>query len=1098
MQVQSSIVPLIVIAAILGFGSLLSVNAQEPETREFSSEDLEWFEREVRPLFAEHCSSCHSTNSGTSKGGLNLDSLDAMRAGGESGPAIVPGEPDESLLIEAIRRESFEMPPEKALSARDQATFEKWVSIGAPWPKSNIAATEGDWLSQRIQSHWSWQPVQRPAVPIIENDSWSSNAIDKFILSKLRQNDLEPAGPCDSPALLRRLSFDLTGLPPAAVIHSAVIHPTVIHPTVIHPAEPLSDEAYAAQVERYMSSPEYGVRWGRHWLDLVRYAETLGHEFDYPLHHAWRYRDAIVDTFNSDVAYDQIVREHLAGDLITSPRLHPTSGLNQSLALTGFWWLGDSVHAPVDIKNDWATRVDNQIDVVSKTFMGMTIACARCHDHKFDAITVDDYYGLAGMIESSRREYAITDPKDKVAKHNWQIRQQIEQADVQAHAAFAEPLSTQAARQWLDAYLMKLKSLDPKNLREELSPSSPFFLLKAVVEGNSDAKSWEDAHARDTKQTFASEQAFQKWESESERVANFRNGVPDGWSVQAIAAPSPVSLGKNPSLDFDSEWWLPNRKQGTYDWYSTSFPIPNRQGVLSSQRLGLRQRLTLQSPTFDVSRNAVSIKTRGKSAQSSLIVSNYFMNEFHSLLFKNTRMSIDQTDDSGWITHKGDLNKYIGHPAYLSIQDSENGWFEIEEVRIADRPPPPQPAASSLQLLERDIQTPEDLLDEFANLLAAAWESSHQANGDQVLLVREMLRASERNELTVEPLESLRSLTERSRELDSQTPAPTILLATRESSPRNAAVALRGNPHQRGDAVARTCFVSITTSTEPAPTSSGRLELADTLTREDHPLTSRVIVNRVWHHLLGRGLVASPDNLGVLGGRPSHPELLDYLAAEFIEHQWSIKWLVREIVTSSTYRLSSIPTQRQRNLDGDGTLLSHRSVRRLSAESVRDAMLFTVGSLDLQQGGPSVPVHLNDQMTGRGRPKDSGPLDGENRRSLFVEVRRNFLDPLLLAFDFPMPSTSAGGRGQSNVPAQALGLLNDPLVAELTERWKNHTAKITQPEQRVAAMIGVAFNRPATELEIRQCVSFTKSSTGDAWQELAHVLINSKEFSYLR
>lgn len=1083
MQVHSSFVPLILIAAVLGFSCPPSANPQEPETKEFSADELEWFEREVRPLFAEHCSSCHSNNSGASKGGLNLDSLDAMLVGGDSGPAVVPGDPDASLLIEAIRRESFEMPPEKALSPRDQATFEKWVSIGAPWPKTSGTSTEGNWLDQRIQSHWAWQPILSPEVPVIENDRWSSNAIDKFVLHKLRQNDLEPAGQCDSPALLRRLSFDLTGLPPTTGIDSA---------------NPLSEDAYLAQVEHYLSSPEYGVRWGRHWLDLVRYAETLGHEFDYPLHHAWRYRDAIVDTFNSDVAYDQIVREHLAGDLVTSPRLHPTSGINQSLALTGFWWLGDSVHAPVDIKNDWATRVDNQIDVVSKTFMGMTIACARCHDHKFDAIAVDDYYGLAGMIESSRREYAITDPKGEIAEHNWRIRQQLEQADAQAQAAFTASLPTQAARQWLDAYLTKLKTLDHQSLHKELPPSSTLFFLKAVVEAEADSKSWEDTLGNYSKQTVASEKMFQEWESQSELIANFSDGMPEGWTVRAIGAPSPVSLAKDPSIDLHAQWWLPPSQHGTYDWFSAAFPLPNRQGVLSSQRLGLRQRLTLQSPTLDVRRNAVCIKARGKSAQSSLIVSNYFMNEFHSLLFKDTRMSIDQPRDSGWITHKGDLNKYVGHPAYLSIQDSENGWFEIEEVRFADQPPPPQPAAISLRLLERDIQTPEGLLDEFAQHLVVAWQDNSSQNNDHALIVRGMLLASERHGIEVQPLESLRAIGDRTRELDSQTPAPTILLATSESTPRDAAVALRGNPHQRGDTVARTCFVSITPSTEPAATSSGRRELADALTRKDHPLTSRVMVNRVWHHLLGRGLVASPDNLGVLGGRPSHPELLDYLASEFVAHDWSIKWLVHEIVTSSTYRLSSIPTQQQRILDPDASLLSHRSLRRLSAEAVRDAMLRIAGSLDVQQGGPSIPVHLNDQMTGRGRPKDSGPLDGQNRRSLFVEVRRNFLDPLLLAFDFPMPSTTVGGRGQSNVPAQALGLLNDPLVAELAERWRNHTAEITQPEQRVAAMIHAAFNRPATEMEIQQCLSFIESTANDAWKELAHVLINSKEFTYLR
>jgi hypothetical protein len=274
--------------------------------------------------------------------------------------------------------------------------------------------------------------------------------------------------------------------------------------------------------------------------------------------------------------------------------------------------------------------------------------------------------------------------------------------------------------------------------------------------------------------------------------------------------------------------------------------------------------------------------------------------------------------------------------------------------------------------------------------------------------------------------------------------------------------------------------------------------LAQALTDAQHPLTVRVMVNRVWHHLMGHGLVRSPDNFGVLGGRPTHPELLDYLASEFVAHGWSVKWLVREIVLSKTYQLSSTPGRRHRELDADGSLWSYRPVRRLSAEALRDAMLATADSLDVGLRGPSVPVHLNDQMTGRGRPRESGPLDGNNRRSVYVEVRRNFLDPFLMAFDFPMPSTSVGDRNQSNVPAQALGLLNDPLVLELSRRWAESTRDIADPGQRARRMIETAFSRPATDAELEQCLDFVEGGAPTCWEEFAHVLINSKEFSYIK
>ena len=322
-------------------------------------------------------------------------------------------------------------------------------------------------------------------------------------------------------------------------------------------------------------------------------------------------------------------------------------------------------------------------------------------------------------------------------------------------------------------------------------------------------------------------------------------------------------------------------------------------------------------------------------------------------------------------------------------------------------------------------------------------------------------------------------------------------MAAQEGTPRNSALAVRGNPHQRDQITERAQITALGKPIQINELSSGRQELAHRLVHSNYALTARVIVNRVWQHLLGRGLVHSPDNLGVLGGRPSHPKLLDYLAVELIEHEWSLKWLIREIVMSKTYQLSASPTLEQRVKDPDGALLSHRRVRRLSAEALRDALLATSNSLDFRIAGPSVPIHLNNQMTGRGRPGKSGPIDGNGRRSSFIEIRRNFLDPFLLAFDFPMPSTTAGSRSSSNVPAQALGLLNDPLVSELVARWTTRVT-VSDPERRIRQMIATAFSRRATDTEVAQCMEFVQEHGDDSWQALAHVLINSKEFSYLR
>lgn len=1067
-----------------------------------SGEQAEWFEREVRPILVERCSSCHSQKAGVVKGGLSLDSRSTLLSGGDSGPALAPGHPEESLLIEAVRRESLEMPPEKPLNLREQQTLIQWVKIGAPWPATHSEPTSGvDWLQQRRQNHWAWHPTRKVAVPQLDNDDWSAGPIDRFILRQLRERGLQPATSSEPTALLRRLRFDLVGLPPDP--ESLATEPTA----------PQNESAYAEYVESLLSSPQFGVRWGRHWLDLVRYAETLGHEFDYPIRHAWRYRDAVIDTFNTDVPYRQMVMEHLAGDRLTTPRRHPQSGVNQSLALTGFWWLGDAVHAPVDIKSDWAMRIDNQIDVFSKTFLGMTIACARCHDHKFDALSVRDYYGLAGILQSSRREYALTDPNGEIAAHRSKMRNRIDKADDLARQAFsASSWTGDEIGAWLRSYASTLGELKSEQLERALPISSPLYPLRLLVSQNTQTPSASSfQQASDEMRSHLEEAAadFAAWKSDSLLFATFSEGLPAGWSAQLTGWP------RSPTRPLGSAW-PPPPGPATFDWFSESLPIPNRLGVLASHRLGRRQSLTLRSPTFDVSHGAVCIKMRGKSTQSSVVVDHYFMQEFSGLLFDDLRKPIDQPFDSGWVTHAGDLNKYVGHPAFLSIEDTEQAWFEMEEVRFSDTPPPVPPHAIALAVLRRGSHTPDALIQALADTIVTAftafrnkptseWNSAPPSpapklsRANAIGLQRSVLRALSKHEKS--EFTSWRALQSTARALqqrDAMSPEPVVLLTTTDGSPRDASIAPRGNPHQSGAIVPRGCLVHATQFPLISPDSSGRVELARSLIDPRHPLTARVIVNRVWHHLMGRGLVHSPDNLGALGGRPSHPELLDYLAREFMRHDWSIKWLVREIALSKTYRLSGAATESHRILDPDSRLWSHRPVRRLSAEALRDALLQTADSLDLQLSGPSIPIYLNDQMTGRGRPQQSGPLDGANRRSIYVEVRRNFLDPFLTAFDFPMPSSSVGKRNRSNVPAQALGLLNDPFVVELTERWVQKIQSISNLRERIETMIKAAYGRPATPDEIESCLAFVNAGGDSAWRELAHVLLNSKEFSYLK
>ena len=913
--------------------------------------------------------------------------------------------------------------------------------------------------------------------------------------------------------IIRRLYIDLVGLPPTI--------------PQIQSASDLVD--LSTLVDQLLASPQFGVRWGRHWLDLVRYAETLGHEFDYPIRHAWRYRDAVINALNDDVGYDELVSDHLAGDLRDQPRIHPLTGVNESLALTGWWWLGDSVHAPVDIKNDWATRTENQVDVFSKAFLGMTIACARCHDHKFDAIGTKDYFGLVGVARSIRRSYAVTDPHGRIAQQQHALRQLQTDSQPKVLQSWRQ-LDQSSVNRWLERSIEQWRNLSEAELHQQLPLDSPLFPLRLLVEktpaGTESNAHFAERYRHYAQQLESAQSEFSHWLLESPLVASFDQGLAHGWKVEQADTHTIVQT------DLHSTFSKP-----MVDWFDLPTPLPSRSWILSSDALGRHQYLTLRSPNFELTHPYLCMKIRGKSTQSSISVDGYFMHEFQGLLFGDLRKPIDQPHDWGWTVHAGDLKKYLGHTAFLSLENDASAWFQISQVRQSSRTPPPEPHSSLSSIWNQSAVS----RDAFKTLLVqqllqalqltvanASANTAAASSTPESIAAVELARAvlSYHPEwLLEEQYPSLIELTSKVQQQASMLPKPTFLLAAVEGDPTDARIELRGDPHSPGDLVSRGCLQTLvpwqefersSASSQPEPSQgqpvgfgqvpeqfrnyhhSGRLELVRSMTDPRHPLVARVIVNRVWHHLFGRGLVSTTDNFGVLGSRPSHPELLDYLAEQFIQHDWSLKWLIRLIVTSRTYQLNSSPLAEQHDNDPDGIWLSHRRIRRLDAEVIRDALLQAAGKLDLQLSGSSVPVHLTGQMTGRGRPERSGPLDGNGRRSAYVEVRRNFLNPFLLAFDFPMPSTTTGQRNCSNVPAQALSLLNDPLVNELCERWVTQPHQPTDARERIEQMILTAFSRSATTAEIDACMEFVDSAEPQAWIDLAHVLVNAKEFSYLQ
>ncbi|WP_428308794.1 DUF1553 domain-containing protein [Lacipirellula sp.] len=969
---------LLLLAAVAGWPTpAAELNVTVAADRAFSAEQLEFFERHIRPLLATHCFECHAGEN--QEGGLRLDSRAAVLAGGDSGPALDLQQPAASLLLDAVRYgDIYQMPPTEQLPAEQVKLLEEWIAQGAPWPPEAapaIAAAKPAFdLQARKASHWAWRPIVKPATPT-DVGAAPASPIDAFLLAKLNDAKLVRAELADRGALLRRTSFDLVGLPPT---------PAEIHEFENDP----SPQTRERIIDRLLASPHFGERWARHWLDVVRYAETLGHESDFPLTEAWRYRDYVIRAFNADLPYDQFVREHIAGDLLEEPRRHPTERFNESILATGFWYLGEAVHAPVDARADQATRLENQVDVFSKAFLGLTVACARCHDHKFDAISTKDYYALAGYLASSHQQVARLDPNGE-----------------------------------LEAGAARLAELHAAG-REAIVSAALFSQLEGELH-HADA----DVHGDPSEQVFADfSGGFEHW---------FRTG----WA-----------FGDAPTKPGD---WRVRAAQ----------PAILAPGVAHSGRFAERLPGVLRSPTFTIEKPHLHYRVAGRQSKVRLIVDGYAMDPFTPQLFEGFTFEVDG-DEFQWRSQ--DASRYLGHRAHLEFVDAGAGWLAVNEVRFSENKQPPADNRSKLE----SMPVPD-------------WA------------------------LQSEPIAGLTSLAQSMRSIDELLPDPVAAVAIGDGSGEHLRVHIRGNYKTPGELARRRLLEAITADDPPHEMpGSGRLELAERMFREDNPFVARVMVNRIWFHLMGRGLVPTVDNFGALGEPPSHPELLDYLAARFIEEGWSIKRLIREIMLSDAYQRSTVGVPASEIADPQNRLLHRANVRRLEGEAIRDALLCNSGRLDRTLLGPPVPIHLSPFMDGRGKPATSGPLDGAGRRSIYLEVRRNFLAPFLLAFDMPAPATCVGQRNASNVPAQALTLLNDPLVLELCGRWAERiVAEPSSTDGRIRELYLTAFGREPMPAEATAANEFvlqqsaergTNDNDEQVWADLCHVLVNVKEFIYLR
>ena len=1074
-----------------------------------TSEQVEFFENDIRPLLADNCLQCHNSRLAAPFGGLRLDTREGLLEGGDSGPAVVPGQPDDSRLIQLVQGRPLLMPPTGPLDDEQVGALVEWVAMGAPWgdvvARSDAPDPSAPFdLDERRRRHWAWQPIRRPQPPTVNDLDWSNHPVDRFIQAELESNNLTPARSADRHALIRRLSFDLRGLPPT---------PGEIAAFVTNPAP----DAYERLVDRYLSSPRFGERWARHWMDLFRYAESHGSEGDPDTPLAWRYRDYLIRAFNGDVGYDQLIREHLAGDLLPRPRLNPDDRLNESIIGTGHFRMVEHGFQPVDPWEDRVKWTDNQIDVVSKAFSGLTVSCARCHDHKFDAISQADYYSLFGTLYGARPTQRAIDTPGTLATN----RDELVELKTGIKSALADI--------WVDSSA----TLDTTSF-EEAAEADPDESLPPARAGSA-VDAWLELSSGTDADVETAWQALQDhWRTEiADREEFNRNNFEPGWDLTGPDHAKMVGHGTGFSdrPSDPGEFAVSSVRNRVLDGI---YPGGVYTHLLSSKHNGV-----IQSPRFTIDNDYLSFRVLGSDLSfAQLIIENYAVPRggIHHLRYSPKK------DEMTWATW--DTTFWKGFTAYVEFatrDDATHFTYDPADSRQRPRPSRRQDGRSAigashvvfhdreeapketvlpvLYLLDDTVgdepagpPSVADLDRRVRRRLSAAVEAwrDDTLTEQQAAFLDDFIR---RDVLprTLDELPTVRPLVVDYRTLEAEVPVPRRAPGVIEEGSPDQPILVRGS-HKNPGAVVPRAFLSAVDGRPYDEARFVRLRLADAITARDNPLTARVAVNRIWRHLFGRGIVRTVDNFGRLGDPPSHPELLDYLAQQFTDDGYSVKRLVKTLVTTQVYRLSSQGSAGASEADPSNRLLQHAPLRRLDAEAIRDAVLATSGRLDLEMYGPSVSVYY---PRGKGKTQNSqtlGPIDGDGRRSIYQEIRRNVHNPFLEVFDLPKPATTRGQRDATNVPAQSLTMLNSPFVIGQAAVWGQRLAEgeAYSVEGRIDHMFLKAVGRPPTVDERARAATYVSARAGeqgtsgdlilfdeDVWQDLAHSLFNLKEFIFL-
>ncbi|MCP5539765.1 MAG: DUF1553 domain-containing protein [Akkermansiaceae bacterium] len=936
--------------------------------------EFAFFEKHIRPVLVERCYECHSTESGKSKGGLRLDTRDGWARGGDSGPALVPGKPADSLLLGALAHDPDlpEMPPKERLPDEVIAHFRAWIADGAPDPRTAPpAAADGGKTGIDVEEgrrFWAFQPRVVSPPPPVKRPDWPRGEIDRFLLASMEENGLSPAPPADPIALARRLTFDLTGLPPT---------PEEIDRFVTEAGGDF-DAAADALVDRLLESPRFGEKWARHWLDLARYADSNGGDINLTFPHAWRYRDYTIDAFNRDKPFDRFIREQIAGDLLPHASL---ARQTEQMIATGFLIIGPKMLSERDKEKMHLDIADEQIDTIGRAFLGMTLGCARCHDHKFDPVPTEDYYALAGILRS-------TVTGDGIRMNNVNVSGWIE--------------------------------------RELPVPNAQ----RAMI----------DRHRREI------EALAEKISTTKSRIATLeKSGAPLGIVVD----------------DTEAE------KRGEWKT-STNFPRFFGAGYLHDLNTGKGEKSVTWRATIPAD-GEYEIRVSYVAASDRAGTAPYRVRHAGG----ETRVAVDQTQ-------KGEID---GQWAVL-------GRFPFKQGMVAD-------------LTLFNAATSGFVMADAARFVSVAELEKEPSGGSETL-------DAERENLT--------RLEDEMRRLEASAPEVPKAMAAADRAPEEVgdqAIRLRGEPANLGSVVPRG-FLQVASrpgGARPAAIpagESGRRELADWIASPENPLTARVTVNRLWRQVFGEGLVRSVDNFGVLGDRPSHPELLDWLAEDFVAHGWSVKHTLRRLLRSRAYRQSAANPDAAR-ADPENRWLARQNRRALPAESIRDAMLAASGELDLSPPGSSVS-HLDEQaIANTAKQRESAQSDSDRHRSLYLPLVRGDMPAFLEIFDMANPDMSAGQRAATTVPSQALLMLNSPLVhdlatalAERTAGALNATEGRVDPDAAIAVFYRRVLGRTPGDYELSNARAYLAEleaeeamSETEALASLARVLFGSTEFRFL-